>query len=165
MHAYACTAFNGGSVDILDSGASHHMTPIRQRFTTLGQSDTHIQIATDSRIMAEGAGPAIFPNGVGGHYLVSHCLYVPQLTNTLQSCKAIKSQYGAVIVDSDTHMCLKDQKSMLIVQAEWHSIPIVPSKPVTDAHAMVAITVDQLHTRFLHSDTSNITKALADGHL
>jgi hypothetical protein len=93
------------SVWYIDSGASSHMTGVREYFTDLseGDLDLDIELGDDSTVKAVGQGTVSFQRESQQSMRVKKVLYVPGLAKNLISISAIEDSGYEIIFEMERY--------------------------------------------------------------
>src|SRR6266404_979810 len=85
---------------MMDSGATHHISPHRSDFKDFTPSKGTVRIGDSSTISQEGVGTVVFKSPQGYSLTLSNVLYVPAVKTCFMSTRAL-AQKGAEITFSE----------------------------------------------------------------
>ena len=101
---------------LIDSGASHHMSPCIQHFGRLGTSVVQkVWLADNSVVPVVGQGDIVI-HGPGEPVTIRDVLYIPSLTVPLLSVSAVFDHGGSVRFTRD---------SVELFSSRSHSVPVL----------------------------------------
>jgi hypothetical protein len=92
--AFPATSRASSSIWYVDSGASRHMTRVREYFSELSEGDTDMEVVLgdDNIVTAVGVGTLTFDRGPKPPLKVSDVLYVPGMKKNLISVSALEDR-------------------------------------------------------------------------
>ena len=128
----------------MDSGASKHMTPLKDGLENLHASKGKVLIGDKTSILVHGIGNLqVIPNGKGGMF-TSKVLYVPDLGYHLLSVKEL-CKLGLLIEFSEDHVWIRDLQSRTLVSEGYEEHGVYKLKESTAlTHYLPSSTISSL---------------------
>jgi hypothetical protein len=104
---------------LIDSGATHSMTPYRSNYVTFTRRSLSITVANGETTMAEGYGNVLVDLPISGSELEQFWLkdvwYVPELDCSLLSVPQLLTQGIATVFTSQEGALLKEHKTIISI--------------------------------------------------
>jgi hypothetical protein len=149
---------NGELWDLYDSGASHHMTPIREDFMTFQATTPQIMTAANQQefTMADGIGDVIISVPNGARFTRMHLtsvLYTPSISLTFVSIGRIDDAgYMSLFGNGQCEICRGNSELIGIIPKRQALYRVIRNLDNASAHAMKPqeVTVMDLHCRMGH---------------
>ncbi|UYV69220.1 hypothetical protein LAZ67_6002864, partial [Cordylochernes scorpioides] len=172
-----CNTLFGATAEtwIIDSGATHHMTPKRDYFTCLKECTSNmssITIANGSSIEACGIGTVsaniVGHKGDASKMVVQNTLYVPDLRHSVLSVRQM-IENGRKVVFNRSGCHIMDMKGKLLIEGKklgrLYYVQTTPSSPIDqNDHVSLAseckeeLTLELWHKRLMHVNAYTIAK-------
>ncbi|PIL34675.1 transcription factor [Ganoderma sinense ZZ0214-1] len=163
--------------DLYDSGASHHMSPHRQDFTSLSEAKMMLNAANQQTFRAEGVGEMVIPvpNGTGAdtRILLKDVLYTPDVAYNLISVGRIDdagytttfSGGHCVIIDSEGSTVGKIPKTGGLYLVRRERDDGAEAAAAATASTVETLTEMEAHRRFAHIPIRAIRELVARGFI
>jgi transposase InsO family protein len=151
---------------ILDSGATHHMCPHQELFSTLETRKRAIAVANDAKIEALGEGSIdiTLPDGSGAS--INKVLWAPDLADSLLSVPVLNSNGIKVTFNADGRVILEDDLGQIAQGTKTGGLYKLTVKirntPAMDERALVSKSDPERDIRLWHARLGHLSKAGMD---
>jgi hypothetical protein len=152
---------------IFDTGASNHMTGIKEVFTDLdlGVIGT-VRFGDGSVMRIEGCGTVLFARKNGAHQTLHNAYYIPRLTTNIVSCGQL-DEGGFKILIGDGFMRIRDEQMQLLAKirrsaGRLYVLDLTVARPVCLA-VCTGEDAWRWHARFGHINFKALRKMGREG--
>lgn len=156
--ALSATCGNYKSHWILDSGATEHMTSDRERFDSLQQYTSTVEVANSEKIAVTGKGEILLAprdNANGRNFTMSDVLYVPNLGGSLLSIGRIEERgFRVQFAEGEAKIINKDGETVLTAKRRGRLYMIEESQPT--AYLTKAENEELWHRRLGHPHKTGV---------
>ncbi|UYV78316.1 hypothetical protein LAZ67_16000942 [Cordylochernes scorpioides] len=172
-----CNTLFGATAEtwIIDSGATHHMTPKRDYFTCLKECTSNmssITIANGSSIEACGIGTVsaniVGHKGDASNMVAQNTLYVPDMRHSVLSVRQM-IENGRKVVFNRSGCHIMDMKGKLLIEGKklgrLYYVQTTPSSPIDQndrvslaSECKEELTLELWHKRLMHVNAYTIAK-------
>jgi hypothetical protein len=135
---------------MMDSGATHHITPHRSDFKDYTLCKGSVRLGDKSTIDQVGVGSVVFTTSLGTPITLSNVLHIPQVKTRFMSTRALAQKGAEVSFTQASFKIVVNQRRVAEGYLEDNLYWLDASSIGLNAHVKSAATLDTWHQRMGH---------------
>jgi hypothetical protein len=135
---------------MMDSGATHHITPHRSDFETYTPCNSTVRLGDKSTIDQVGVGSIIFKTSLGTPITLSNVLYLPEVKTRFMSTRALAQKGADVTFTKDSFKIVVNQRCVADGYLENNLYWLDAARIGLNVHVKSATSLHTWHQRMGH---------------